>query len=441
MSSALLYCSNCGAVHRPQANFCVVCGQPLPTTSPAQQITPGHAGSSRAPGQHLLNQRYRILSRVGEGGMGAVYKAEDTLLGNRLMAVKEMHQAGLDLHELGEAIEAFKQEALLLAGLMHPNLPRIYDHFTDSGHWYLVMDFIAGETLEDHLHTAPGGHLPVQQVLNIGIQFCAVLDYLHTRQPPIIFRDLKPANIMLTTEGHIYLIDFGIARHFKPGKAKDTVVLGSPGYAAPEQYGKAQTNPGADIYSLGATLHQLLSGDNPTEDPFQFAPLHLGNDSGLPRLEALIMQMVQVNKDKRPTSMIAIKQELQAIKTQRLSGRMGVSTTQPVSPGATQPPKTREQLLTTGQAHYNAKRYRKALLAFDQAIQLAPRLAVAYVGRGKALHSLQRYQEALAAFDQAIQLNPNLPGAYHNKGLVLEHLGRTAEAQQAHAKARQLGHH
>ena len=145
MSSTSLYCSNCGAVYHPQARFCAVCGHPLPAASPAQQITPGHAGASRVPGQHLLNQRYLILSRLGEGGMGAVYKAEDALLGNRLMAVKEMSEEGLSPHELGEAIAAFKQEALLLAGLMHPNLPRIYDHFTDSGHWYLVMDFIAGD--------------------------------------------------------------------------------------------------------------------------------------------------------------------------------------------------------------------------------------------------------------------------------------------------------
>src|SRR5205085_2594150 len=118
---------------------------------------------------------------------------------------------------------------------------------------------------------------PVEMVLEIGIQLCTVLDYLHTHQPPIIFRDLKPANIMRTADNHVYLIDFGIARHFKPGKAKDTIPLGSKGYAAPEQYGKAQSTPQSDIYGLGATLHQLLMGDDPSLTPFRFAAVRLAN--------------------------------------------------------------------------------------------------------------------------------------------------------------------
>jgi len=145
-----------------------------------------------------------------------------------------MSQSGLNPQELNEAVDAFKHEAVLLAGLMHQHLPRIYDHFTDGGRWYLVMDFIEGETLEDHLSKANGGRLSYEEVLQIGIQLCTVLDYLHTRQPPIIFRDLKPVNVMLTTDGHLYLIDFGIARHFKPGKTKDTTALGAVGYSPPE---------------------------------------------------------------------------------------------------------------------------------------------------------------------------------------------------------------
>ena len=119
------------------------------------------------------------------------------------------------------------------------------------------MDFIAGETLEDYQSKAPNKRLLLSEVLDIGLQLCIVLDYLHSQQPPIVFRDLKPANIIRTPTGKIYLIDFGIARYFKPGQAKDTVALGSLGYAAPEQYGKAQTTPRADIYSLGAVLHQF----------------------------------------------------------------------------------------------------------------------------------------------------------------------------------------
>src|SRR5206468_3453730 len=136
--------------------------------------------------------------------------------------------------------EAFRQEALLLADLMHPNLPRIHDHFSEAGNWYLVMDYIEGENLEEYLAKQPGGYVPLTEALTIGLQLCSVLDYLHNRQPPIIFRDLKPLNIMRTSNGHLYLIDFGIARHFKPGQARDTMAFGSPGYAAPEQYGRTQ---------------------------------------------------------------------------------------------------------------------------------------------------------------------------------------------------------
>src|SRR5512146_637761 len=130
------------------------------------------------------------------------------------------------------------------------------------------MDFIDGQTLEERQRAAGGGALSEEAVLGWARQICAVLSYLHTRQPPIIFRDLKPANIMLTPAGDLYLIDFGIARHFKPGQTRDTVAFGSAGYAAPEQYGKAQTTTQADIYSLGATLHQCLSGSDPSESPF-----------------------------------------------------------------------------------------------------------------------------------------------------------------------------
>jgi len=212
-----------------------------------------------------------------------------------------------------------------MPGLLHPNLPRIYEHFFDAGHWYLVMDFIEGETLEGYLASSGKDHLPTEEVVDIGIQPCTVLDYLHTQQPPIIFRDLKPANVIRTADGHLYLIDFGIARHFKPGQAKDTVAFGSPGYAAPEQYGKAQTTPQSDIYSLGATLHQLLTGNDPSEKPFHFAAMGNGVQPVPARLERLVMQMVEMDEDERPASMAAVKQELHRIATALASGQVDMA--------------------------------------------------------------------------------------------------------------------
>src|SRR5438132_928078 len=333
MISSHIFCDSCGAANRPQATFCFACGQAL-------QNTPGKK-SGPSTGllvyNHLLKQRYRIINPVGKGGFGAVYKAADLQFGNRLVAIKEMSQSSLSPQELVEATEAFKREALLLAGLTHPNLPRIYEQFTDMGRWYLVMDFIEGETLEEHLSRLKDRKLPVEKVLEIGVQLCNVLEYLHMRQPPIIFRDLKPANVMLTVHGHVYLIDFGIARHFKPGQAKDTTALGSTGYAAPEQYGKAQTTPRADIYALGATLHQLVSGNDPSDTPFHFTSLQLLNHPILSRLEKLIMQMLEMDAIKRPDTVAIVRQEMQGIATQYL-----VSKTHPLYPNippAYQPPK------------------------------------------------------------------------------------------------------
>jgi WD40 repeat protein len=177
------------------------------------------------------------------------------------------------------------------------------------------MDFIEGETLEDHLEGLVNARVPVQKTLAIALQLCSVVEYLHTRQPPIVFRDLKPGNVMLTPSGHVYLIDFGIARHFKPGQEKDTTALGSSGYAPPEQYGKSQTTTRADIYSLGATLHQLLTGDDPSETPFHFEPLSF-TDPLLTGLDTLVMSMVSVAVDKRPESISIVRQELQRIMAQ-----------------------------------------------------------------------------------------------------------------------------
>jgi serine/threonine protein kinase len=303
-SPASFYCATCGAANQEQATYCFSCGGPLHT--PVEET--------------LLKQRYRVIGPIGRGGFGAVYKAEDTQSGNCLVAIKEINLSDLKPQEILEATDAFNREVLLLSGLIHPNLPRIHDHFTGSEYWYLVLDFIAGETLEQYLGRAQSRAsqalgLPLNEVLDIGIQLCTVLDYLHTREPPIIFRDLKPANVMRTADGHLYLIDFGIARRFKPGQARDTVPLGSPGYAAPEQYGRAQTTSQADIYSLGALLHQLLTGDDPTQTPFRFASLQLRSQAGLEYFQPLLLQMVEMDANRRPDSIATVKQELQQIAT------------------------------------------------------------------------------------------------------------------------------
>jgi serine/threonine protein kinase len=275
----------------------------------------------------LFRNRYFIMGQVGAGGFGSVYKARDIQNGGRLVAIKEVSLLGLHPHAMIEATAAFQREVSVLSQLDHPNLPRLYEYFQDPGHWYLVMDFIAGETLEEYQSKAPNRRLLLSEVLEIGLQLCRVLDYLHSQQPPIIFRDLKPANIMRNHTGQLYLIDFGIARYFKPGQTRDTVALGSPGYAAPEQYGKAQTTPRADIYSLGAVLHQLLTARDPSEAPFRFLPLRPTSHSDpgslttsmvdvlVNKLEILIASMLAMDVNKRPPDVACVKQELHVMST------------------------------------------------------------------------------------------------------------------------------
>src|SRR5438105_3997075 len=319
--SSHFYCATCGTDNPPQASFCFACGKSLQAS--AVKANP-NSYTGLLVANSLLHGRYCIISQVGKGGFGAVYKAEDSLLGNRLVAIKEMSQSGLSPHEVATATDAFKREALLLASLSHPGLPHIYDQFFEDGHWYLVMDFIEGETFDEYLHKAVARRLLLEEVLDIGIRLCTVLGYLHTRQPPVIFRDLKPANLMLTPSGQIYLIDFGIARHFKPGQSRDTTAFGSPGYAPPEQYGKTQTTPRADIYALGATLHQLLTGDDPLQTPFRFAPLQLRSQTTPVGLDTLIASMLEIEEKRRPASMHAIKLELQRFVAQRTDKQVGV---------------------------------------------------------------------------------------------------------------------
>src|ERR1700730_1577923 len=286
------FCDTCGAANPITARYCQHCSALMPFRHTTGMLV----------GPILLANHYQLLSCIGQGGMGAVYKAADTKFNNRPVAIKEMSTSGLPAARLQEAEEAFEREAHLLADLLHPNLPRIYEHFAENDRSYLVMDFIDGQTLEEYLAKIGGKPLSVEQVMEWAEKVCDGLNYLHTHQPPIVFRDLKPANVMIDESGHIYLIDFGIARIFKPGKQHDTVALGSPGYAAPEQYGKAQSTPRSDIYSLGALLHCLLTGADPSEQPFFFRPASSLNPAIPLELEQLLQQMLEMEATKRPAN-------------------------------------------------------------------------------------------------------------------------------------------
>jgi len=310
-ASPFIFCCVCGAANQSQATQCFACGQPVEACVEETALSPLLAELPVSP--TLLTRGYRLRALVGKGGFGAVYQAEDVQHPGRRVALKQINLKDLSPQQVIEATDTFNREVGLLSGLAHPNLPRIYEHFADAEHWYLVMDFIEGETLEACLSRTTGGHLTVEEVLAIGIQLCSVLWYLHIQKPPIIFRDVKPANVMRTGSGHVYLIDFGIARRFWPGQRRDTTVLGSPGYAPPEQYGRAQTTVRSDIYSLGATLHCLLTGTDPSEETSL-----AGEDQEVPAaLQRLLVQMLAQDATQRPPSMQAVKRALQRIQDEQ----------------------------------------------------------------------------------------------------------------------------
>lgn len=277
--------------------------------------------------QSILIQRYLLIQVVGRGGMSAIYLALDLQRDRRRVAIKEMSQENLDEEELTEALARFQQEARLLKQLQHRNLPVIYDAFNTGGRSFLVMDYIEGKTLLQLLQEADKP-LEVDAVIHYAEQLCDVLAYLHAQKPPVIFRDLKPTNVMVTPEGRVYLIDFGIARLFKEGQPQDTVVLGSPGYAPPEQHGSGQTNPRSDLYALGATLHCCLTNRDPYNAPdrFTFAPARRFNALVPPELDQLTMRLLELNEDKRPANALEVKQTLIEIRQKRQQGKGGVKT-------------------------------------------------------------------------------------------------------------------
>lgn len=291
----MLVCQQCGQLNQPKALFCKMCGTEISFSADA---LPEKETGKLFPDTELAG-RYIIIKKLSQGGQGAVYLVRDQRFKEKYWAVKEISVSGFrNVDERQQAFQAFEAEANMLASLNHPNLPKVPDNFEDNNKKYLVMDFVEGATLETALanHSGP---LPEDRVLAWASQLCDVLTYLHTQEPPIIFRDLKPANIMVQADGMIKLIDFGIARLFKSEKSTDTVALGTPGYAPPEQYGQRQTDARSDVYALGATLHHLLTGRSPSDSSFQFRPIREFNSSVSLHVQAAVGKALNMDPSQR----------------------------------------------------------------------------------------------------------------------------------------------
>ncbi len=264
----------------------------------------------------ILRERYKILELIGQGGMGAVYKAEDLRLGGRMCAIKEVLPVGMAYEDEIEAYrEQFFQEASILARLDHPNLPKVSDYFSDEGREYLVMDFVEGLDLREIINEArrKGEFLPEDELLDWIGQLCDALSYLHSRTPPVLHRDIKPSNIKLTPSGHIKLVDFGLVKLLTTDDSRTVTVVqgrGTVQYTPLEQYGgdTGHTDARSDLYSLGATCYHLVTLQPPVDarqrflQPGSLALPRTINPGVSSALERAILAAMAMHPDDRPPS-------------------------------------------------------------------------------------------------------------------------------------------
>lgn len=271
---------------------------------------------------------YYITRTVKTGGQGAIYEGVDAL--GQVYAIKEMLDNFATPQERQEGITRFEAEARLLERLVHPRIPRVYVHFKDEGRYYLVMDFVRGEDLESYVQQR--GALSEAQVLRWADQICDVLQFLHSQRPPIIFRDLKPSNIMVQADGTIKLIDFGIAKVLQ--STQRGTQIGTPGYAPPEQY-QGLATVASDVYALCATLHHLLTGRDPRDHPpFTFPQVRDLNSAVSQRTSEVIAQGLQMKPENRFHTIAALRTAL--LPPSRTAPAAQPSRTAPAAPPAAQ---------------------------------------------------------------------------------------------------------
>ena len=351
-SSMVQFCDECGLANDPQASHCSACHHPLAhtpsslnvpaaiapitiTPPPVREVTPGSLFSTTSqhslvesllpygnpnpsgdflPGT-LLARRYKIEEEIGRGGFSVVYRAVDLNSRHREVAIKRIQLSTLSPRQVIDATETFNRELTMLARFKNMSgIPAFYEHLTDAENWYLIMQYIPGQTLEDFLHKKPDGYLSEEETIAFGLAIAQLMQALHAANPPVIFRDLKPSNIMLTSQNEFFLIDFGIARNYTPGKTRDTTPLGSPGFAPPEQYGRAQTDQRSDIYSLGATMQTLITGRDPQE-------LRAGEAARNPKpptraMRKVLDDMLSPNSKERPWTMTRVVTLLEEVQNQ-----------------------------------------------------------------------------------------------------------------------------
>jgi tetratricopeptide (TPR) repeat protein len=448
----------------------------------------------------VLANRYRVLARLGEGGMGSVYQVEDLKRPGVVYALKALlDDTTTSPEDIAWAAKRFDEEITLLSRLSHPRIPAFIDRFTEGGRRYFVMEYIPGMTLEQRQERTHAP-LPEREVLSWMVGVCDVLAYLHSQRPPIIVRDLKPGNIMVTPSGDVRLIDFGIARTYKAGKASNTENLGTMTYASPEHLGQTQTDARSDIYSLGATIYHLLTNTEPAplETP---APGRLRRyQPGLSEAtERVVIRAMKLNAAERFQTAVEFREALRACLDalptvngattsgqvvspaprpggsgrsaspvpagvicprcgyfNRPGARYCANDGEPLVPSAKRPPvrpaakpqaapptrivptaTTADLYARKATEAFGAGKYLQAMQQSEAAIAQGRATYDVYLLLGRAQRQLGRASEAARAFAEAGKVRPSAEAAYQ-EGMAWREAGDALQAQLAFSRARQL---
>jgi serine/threonine protein kinase len=448
------FCSNCGIARAPGA----VPSVPLAAAPSLWQPLPVGL---------CLQGRYIVGRLISRGSFGAVYEVADGRFAGQRRALKELVPVVLTAEEFSEAKTWFLREAEMLGDLNHPAIPRVWDSFEEHGRLYICMQYVEGCSLDDMLADAGGRGLPALQVLGWARALCDVLGYLHGHRPPVLFRDLKPANIMLDQDSRLMLIDFGIATRFAPQRIGTTI--GTPGYAPPEQY-QGLAEPRSDLYALGATVHHLLTGRDPArQPPFSFPPLDPGALGIPPILARAISDTLSFQMSERPGTVAEFRKALtprEARGPERApASRLVRSDLRHASRVANQPWSAQQRELA--EAHIPVRvaalrrqserqpgveadeesvalrvqalwqeagqlaavgHYARAVGTLEQAISLLPESVDLWREKGRMLRQAGRPAEAITSFREALRLDPEQPDILSSLGWCLAHNGNHAEA-------------
>jgi serine/threonine protein kinase len=445
--------------------------QPASSSPAPVKLTPSHSQTPQAvqiqeenfapkilPVGSIIDNRYKIVQHIATGGMGAIYKGEDTRL-NTMVAIKEMLDFFKNPDDRTYATQRFREEALILADLRHSNIPRVTDNFVCNNRYYLIMDFIDGKNTEQLIRENGGKGLPVERVIKWAVQVCDVLYYLHSRSPVIIYRDMKPSNIMIVEDDRVILIDFGIARHFTP--RRPGTMIGTHGYAPPEQY-KGNTEPRSDIYAFAATIHHLLSGNDPTAGvPFNFKPLSSYRSGISPQLEQVLQKALENRVENRFSTALAMKEAFIATpEFKKISqAHPGIPGT-PVTPQQTAPsasnvgvssqvsqknpadtvfvhPEAKNYLLRA-QEYANRGKYYSARKELEKSLRISPNYMEAHVLMGHIQIKMGNPAEAVKYLNQAVKISPDSATAHLYLGKAYARLGKAQESEREYRIASNL---